>query len=234
MIKLTAERLKSENDSYESARAHAEALDQQLGLQVEKIEAQLLERARLKMPDGSHKTWGQGLHDGNQTWVGLSHQTLQTPYNELRVLCEYLKPAPGSTMVDLGAGYGRLGLVLSVLFPEVNFLGLEYVGERVKEGQRVLSENGCHLSQLIEEDLTSVEFHLPQAEYYFLYDYGTLAHIRHTLEQLEEMAKSKKFKVIARGKGSRSLIQNEHPWLSQVHSPQHEEHYSIYSMSFDL
>jgi hypothetical protein len=231
MMKLCRDLFSSPDNTYESARWHAEALDQQLGFKVAEIEGALLALARQKMPEGSHRTWGQGLHDGNQTWVGLSHQTLQTPYNELRQICEFLNPSPNSTMVDLGAGYGRLGLVLAALFPEVYFLGLEYVPERVVEGQRILQELGCTRAQLMTQDLAASDFSLPQAEYYFLYDYGNVSQIRHTLSQLEEMSMKKNFKVIARGKGSRSLIQYEHPWLSQVYPAHHHEHFSVYSMS---
>jgi len=46
------------------------------------------------------------------------------------------------------------------------------------------------------------------------------------------MADKMKFKVIARGKGSRSIIEHEHPWLSQVFEVHHEENFSIYSMSY--
>jgi hypothetical protein len=61
-------------------------------------------------------------------------------------------------------------------------------------------------------------FELPEADYYLIYDYGTVAHIRHTLKQLEKMADRKNFKLIARGKGTRSLIEYEHPWLSAEYS----------------
>lgn len=234
MTKLDPRLFNSDHSSYEEARSHAQLLDQQLGFEVEGIENALLELARSSSPQGSHKTWGQEIHDGNQTWVGLSHQTLQTPYLELKQICDLLKPQPGSTIVDLGAGYGRLGLVLAACYPEVNFLGYEYVKERVIEGKRILEKFDCHQAQLFVQDLTSDDFTLPAAEYYFLYDYGTLAHIRKTMQQLELMGEKKNFKLIGRGKGTRSLIQYEHPWLSQVYEPIHQEHFSIYSMSIDL
>jgi hypothetical protein len=234
MSKLSPELFTASVASYEGAREHSEMVDQILGFKVPDIERGLLERAQTRDPNGSHKTWGQSIHQGNQTWVGLSHQTLQTPYSELRQMCELLSPTEGSTLVDLGAGYGRLGLVLNVLYPKAHFIGYEYVPERVHEGKRVLLENNCTQSSLHVQDLTAPEFELPQAKYYFLYDYGTVTHIRKTLAQLELMALKKPFKVIARGKGTRSLIQYEHPWLCDVYPPIHEEHFSIFSMSQNL
>lgn len=208
----------------------SDQLDKILGFNVKEIEEDLLRRARLHNPDGTHKTWGQGIHDGNQTWVGLEPQTLQTPYSELKQMCDLLNPTESEIVVDLGAGYGRLGIVLGQLYPEVKFYGYEYVKERVKEGERILDEFQFYNAKLIEQDLVDENFKLPEADYYFVYDYGTLPHIRQTLKLLEEMGDKRNFKVIGRGQGTRSLIQYEHPWLSQVHDPHHEENFSIYSM----
>ncbi len=234
MSKLNTQLFYAKDSSYEANRTHSEALDRDLGVAVEAIENGLLEIAKSKLPEGDHKNWGQAIHGGNQTWVGLSHQTLQTPYGELREICELLNPKAGSTVVDLGAGYGRLGLILGSFYPEVYFIGHEYVPERVKEGQRILELYSCQNAQLFEKNLTSPDYELPIAEYYFIYDYGTVPHLRRTIKQLEFIAEKKNFKVIARGKGVRSLIQYEFPWLSQVYDAVHREFYSIYSMSQNL
>ena len=234
MTKLFPALFSSPSPDYESARRHSEQLDEVLGFNIPAIENALLGEARELNPEGTHKTWGQTLHGGNQTWVGLSHQTLQTPYNELKHICELLNPPAGSTIVDLGAGYGRLGLVLAGMYPEVNFIGYEYVKERVVEGSRILNHLRCERARLLEKDLTRDDFFLPAAEFYFLYDYGTVAHIRKTLGQIEQLASKQNFKLVARGKGTRSLIQYEHPWLSQVYPAIHEEQFSIFSMSDSL
>lgn len=231
MIELSRSLFDIYNPTLEQMREHAQDLDKLLGINVLNVEEQLLKQAQAICPQGSHKTWGQALHHGNQTWVGLSHQTLQTPYLELKEMCEILNPAPGTKMVDLGAGYGRMGLVLKLFYPEVHFLGHELVKERVKEGERILRSFNCHRAHLEEQDVASEEYVLPEAEFYFIYDYGTIAHFRKTLAQLEEVAKVKNFKLIARGKGIVSLILYEHPWLSQVYGPIHRERYSIFSMS---
>ena len=218
-------------DDYQQAREESEKLDLELGFEVAKVEGELLAQAQELDPKGNHKTWGASLHQGNQTWVGLSHQTLQTPYSELKKMCLLLNPRPGETIVDLGAGYGRMGLVLKAFYPEVNFIGFEYVASRVEEGQRILKHFDCQRSNLLVEDLTSPDFKLPIAEYYFVYDYGTIGHIRQTLKQIESMADQQNFKVIARGKGTRSLIQYEHPWLADVYAAIHEENFSIFQFA---
>jgi SAM-dependent methyltransferase len=204
-------------------------IDELLGFQVERIENMLLEKARASRPEGNHKTWGHFLHQGNQTWVGLDPQTLQTPYLELAFACEILRPKNHSHYVDLGAGYGRLAFVLKQFYPSVRFTGFEFVAERVLEGQRVFDLHECSNARLLEQDLTADDFEIPHADYYFLYDYGELKHIRKTLEQLADVSLSKPFRLIARGKGVRGLIQYENPWLSEIYPVQHEENFSIYS-----
>lgn len=210
----------------------SEELDKKFGLRINEIEDNLLKAARSLRPDGDMDNLGSVLHDGSQTWIGLDPQTLNTPYEELYRLCEVLKPAPGTHMVDLGAGYGRLGLILSEKCPGVRFTGYELVKERVEEGNRVFQERGLDDCKLYTQDLTDLDFKIPEADYYFIYDYGKVAHIRETMKQIEVMADKIKFKVIARGKGSRSIIEHEHPWLSQVFDVHHEENFSIYSMSY--
>lgn len=217
--------------SYDLAREESEKIDQLLGFNIAQIESRMLSKAKILLPEGNHKTWSQALHQGNQTWVGLSLQTLQTPYSELKLMCELLKLRPQDTIVDLGAGYGRMGLVLKALYPEVNFLGYEYVLARVDEGVRIYKKFGCDKARLFTDDLTREDFVLPEAEFYFLYDYGTIHHIRKTLKQFEDLAVRRNFRLVARGEGVRSLIQYEHPWLSSVYEPIHHEQFSIYSTS---
>lgn len=210
---------------------HSSLVDKILGMEVIQIEKDLFKKAREMRPEGGLSSWGASLHDGNQTWVGLAPETLQTPYSELRHICELLNPGKFDHFVDLGAGYGRFALVLEQLHPEASFTGFEFVEERVNEGQLALKRLNIEKASLLRQDLTDPEFKLPEADFYFIYDYGKIPHIRNTIAQLEEMGDRKDFKVIARGRGVRSIIENEHPWLSQVHSPHHEENFSIYSMS---
>lgn len=204
-------------------------LDDYFGYDINQIENDLLETARALRPQGTMNNFGEALHQGHQTWVGLDPQTLNTPYSELVRLCDLLSPVADETLIDLGAGYGRMGLVLNLLHPGTNFIGYELVQERVEEGNRILSHHNCSAAELICQDLTDPEFVLPDAQYFFLYDYGKVPHIRNTLKQIEEKADAQSFKVIARGKGSRSLIEHEHPWLCEINPVHHEENFSIYT-----
>jgi protein-L-isoaspartate O-methyltransferase len=206
-------------------------IDEHFGLRINTIEHELFLKAKSLRPQGDLSNLSQVLHDGHQTWVGLDPQTLQTPYAEVVHLCELLKLKAGEHLVDLGAGYGRVGLVLHHYNSGVRFTGYELVQERVIEGDRVLKQFDSDNLKLHTQDLMDPNFVIPEAQYYFLYDFGKVAHIRHVLKQLEERAFKDRFKIVARGKGSRSIIDHEHPWLSQTYPARHEENFSIYSMS---
>src|SRR4051794_33235374 len=108
--------------TYPEAQAHSAEADRWLGIETERIEALLPKRSPA---DQEH-------------WLGLPVQALLTPYTELRRILESLKPAPGDTVIDLGAGYGRLGFVLARHFPEARFVGYECVAERAEEANRCL------------------------------------------------------------------------------------------------
>lgn len=204
-------------------------IDRYFGLQVNEIEESLYHAAKALRPEGDLSNLGHVLHQGHQTWVGLAPETLQTPYRELVRVCELLQPNASDLMVDLGAGYGRLGIVLNHFYPDVLFEGYELVPERVAEGNRVFEQFNCDKARLHTQDLTASDFVIPQASFYFIYDYGKVAHIRETLKQIEKFTEKGSFKVIARGKGTRSIIEHEHPWLSQINPVIHEENFSIYS-----
>lgn len=195
-------------------------IDRLLGFRVPEIESALLEEALVTDPQGNHHRWGAALHSGNQTWVGLHPETIQTPYEELLRVCGQLKLSPGEKVVDLGAGYGRLGIVLRELYPGVHFHGIEFVPERVEEGKRL----GINLTQ---GDLTAPEFFPEVADHFFIYDFGKVPHIRMLLEKLSVLADKKKFTVTGRGKGIRSLIAHEFHWLTPFYE---EENFSIYSI----
>jgi SAM-dependent methyltransferase len=210
----------------DSARIRAAEIDQLLGFQVAMIEERLLLAARQINPLGTVQTLGHSLHKGNQTWVGLDYQTLQTPYAELWEMIELLGQSP-QHVVDLGAGYGRMALVLNKRDPAIQFTGYELVAQRVAEGQRVFNQLGIP-AKLLEQDLMASDFELPVADIYFLYDFGKVSHIRNIMDKLSQLADHHCFKVIARGKGSRSLIDFDYPWLIAIN---HRDQFSIYSMN---
>lgn len=210
-------------------RQHSNMVDKILGFRVKYIEEMLVAEARGFEPEGSHETWGPSLHNGVQTWVGLDLQTLQTPYSEIIRILQLLKIKPYQHIIDLGAAYGRMGVVIGGLYIKNQFTGYEYVKARVDEGNRVYKELGFHRVQLHTQDLFAKDFELPEADVYFIYDYGQVEHIDHTLKQIEQVAYKRPVKIVVRGKFTKRIIADRHPWMDLKYEGKLEELFSIYS-----
>jgi hypothetical protein len=200
--------------THQEAQAHAACADLWLGLDTEAVEAQL-PREQLEQ-------------SGQELWFTRPAAVFLTPYVELRGLLARLGPVPGETVVDLGAGYGRLGFVIGRHHPDVRFVGYEFVRERVAAAQQALSRQAFTQAQVLQVDLTAPDFTPVDAEFYFLYDYGTRPAIAKTLEDLRHIAARRKVVVVGRGRACRDAIDRREPWLSDVIPPEHYPHYSIY------
>lgn len=209
-------------------RQHALMVDKILGFRVKYIEEMLVADARGFDPDGSHESWGPTMHNGVQTWVGLELQTLQTPYSELYRILQLLKLRPYQHIVDLGAAYGRMGIVTGGLLIKNSFTGYEFVKARVDEGNRIYQDLKMTRSKLIEADLSAKAFELPEADIYFIYDYGQVEHIDRTLNQIRAVSEKRPVKVVVRGKFTRRIISDRHQWLDMTYEGKLEELFSIY------
>ena len=210
-------------------RQHAHMVDKILGFRIRYIEEMLIAQARGFDPDGSHETWGPSLHQGVQTWVGLDIQTLQTPYSECLRILQLLKIKPYQHIIDLGAAYGRMGIVVGGLFYKNSFTGYEYVKTRVDEGNRIFKELGFNRCELIERDLFHPSFELPEADIFFLYDFGQVDHIERTLKQIEHISSRRPVKVVVRGKFTRRIIKDRHSWLELKYEGKFEEEFCLYT-----
>ena len=219
-------------DDYQKSQRKSFELDKQFGFDISSIEKDLAQRAKSLFPEGNQQNWGPLLFNDRQAWVGLDPKQLQTPYNELYFMLNNISPKSGQTIIDLGAGYGRMGLVVESMFKDVNFIGHEFLKERVDDGNRVYESLSLKKSKLFTADLIDENFQLEKADFYFMYDFGKKEHIKKVLDQLFDISKKKDFRLIARGRGCRGVIQYHCPWLSQVFDVQHFETFSIYS-SFD-
>lgn len=159
-------------------------IDLALGFRIKQTEEILQTKAKQLAPETHFDQWGPLLHGGSQTWIGLDFQILQTSYHDLMALFEIIRPRKGERVVDLGAGYGRVGVFLHHFYPQTEFLGVEIVPERVKEGNRLLESLGSVNKELAAIDLSTLK-ELPAGDIYFIYDFGSSAHIKKVLEQLK-------------------------------------------------
>jgi hypothetical protein len=206
--------------SKSEALAHAADCDSWLGLRVEEIEARLALGGSSKpapVTGGGHQ----------QLWFGLAPRDLQTPYLELRRLLETV--GGSGLVVDLGAAYARMAFVIERHFPEMSFVGFEYVGERVAEARRALTAFGAVRSRVDHVDLTSPTFKMPAADVYFIYDYGTPVAIEKTLYDLRRATQGRLVTVVARGRVCRYAIESRHSsWLMKRDASLPESAVTVY------
>ncbi|MGK5087599.1 class I SAM-dependent methyltransferase [Bdellovibrionota bacterium FG-2] len=201
-----------DHHAYADAQIHSEQVDAWLGFETSPVESGLASPSL-----------------DQQFWQHLPPRSFQTPYTEIRQILHVLDPKPGSTLIDLGAGYGRMAFVVSRHYPEVRFIGYEAVEARVRESQRVLEQWPVLNAQMVCVDLSRPEFVLPFAENYFVFDFGSRQDVSKTLDDLKQLSARGMLSVVARGRLSRHLIDQEHPWLAQVVPPRHFAQFSIYA-----
>lgn len=214
-----------EKYSYALAQAHSAKVDRWLGLETDKVEKELETKGcRLRAPNSK-----KGVQE---LWIGLASKSLLTPYIEIRNILNNLNPQVGDTIVDLGAGYGRMGFVIARHWPGVKFVGYEYSGERVRATLKCYENLEKNLLKLVHADLSDPEFVPARAQFYFIYDFGSRNAIRKTLHDLRRIAKDGPITVVGRGRSSRDLIERQHPWLSKVVPPVHGPQSTIYRSSY--
>ncbi len=226
--RLLSELLRSRGLSYSDSKQWSQAWDERLGLDAREVEGFLKRWERLSgFPYGREKPEGR-----QEFWIGLGSEEMQTPYSELLEIVDAVllrKPAAaGETWMDLGAGYGRLGVALALLLPDSCYRGLEYVSERVRAGSAVLRRFGYPPEALQRQDLADPGFSPPAASVYFIFDYGSAEARAKTLADLQAVARLQSILVVARGRGIRNQIDRGAPWLSQVERPDHYSAFSVY------
>jgi precorrin-6B methylase 2 len=207
--------LKSSQYSYEDAKKHAAAVDDFLQIPVAATEQRI--QAQSNYQNSPH-----------QCWLNLPEQTLQTTYLEIRELLSHLNLVPGDHLVDLGCAYGRIGLVMHEHYPECHFTGYDVVEERLSTGREALRRIGARHQHLLQQNIIASDFQLPDAQFYFMYEFGLKSAIENILGQLREQAKKRAIQVVIRGQQSRLIAHEQHPWLTEVNEPLHFPLASIY------
>ncbi|MFT6069038.1 MAG: precorrin-6B methylase 2 [Bacteriovoracaceae bacterium] len=94
----------------------------------------------------------------------------QTHYSILMDLFNYLSPESGESFIDIGSGFGRVGLFIGLCFPDLKYQGYELVEERVNCADTVRLRNQFKNIDFKTQDLLDPSFEIPSADYYFLYD----------------------------------------------------------------
>ena len=133
---------------------------------------------------------------------------VQSGYSTILLALQHSNLSKGKTLVDLGSGYGRVGLVGSLLWPEVDFIGYEYVSHRVdvsNDASDFLKLNQC---KFFTQDLSLKTFDVPEADVYYLYDPFSEETYKYVLDQIIEISKRREITVVTKG--------NARSWLTKI------------------
>ncbi len=215
-------------------RVQSKKIDKIIGYRIPKIEQGLLKRFRAYdtfAPDAEDR---KQHYQGTQTWIGLHPQILQTPYSDMLHFLNILKKYNPKVIVDLGAAYGRMPVVMKAILGEVEFIGYEILPERINEAVRIHKKLNLTNCSMMHQDILADNFELPKASVYFIYDFSNPMDIRRILQKLKERLHTEQFFIVACGEGVRSLIQNKFPEFWSCHGVIHQKGWSIYSSFTDL
>ena len=206
-LKLMSELFKFENNLNFDKKIR----NQDLGLSMYRtfdIFDDLLDLHYITDEKASEDTKKERLYEGAGLGVQSSYATT---LNTIR----YLNPKSGTRFVDLGSGYGRVGLVLGLLRPDVQFTGYEFVEDRVQIAND--SVDRFNLDQHVHfyaQDLSASDFKIPEAEFYYIFDSFTDETYKYVIDQLIQISQIQKIKVITKG-NARMWLQNS-SWV-KVH-----------------
>jgi hypothetical protein len=125
---------------------------------------------------------------------------VQSGYSSALLALRHLNPAEKSRFIDLGAGYGRIGLIVGLLRPDIDFIGYEFVPHRVKIAEEATEKLDLRSHvQFRIQDLSLQEFCIPVAETYYIYDSFSESTYLHVLAQLRGISQNKKITIITKG-----------------------------------
>lgn len=124
---------------------------------------------------------------------------VQTSYLTIFKVLDHLALKEGAHLIDLGSGFGRVGLAAGLWRNDLRFSGYEYVGERV-EASRVSAERSgiSDRVQFETQDLSDPRFVIPGADAYYLYDPFSDSTYQHVIGRLIEVGASRRISVIAK------------------------------------
>lgn len=207
-------------------QTHAKMVDTILGFHIPKVER------NLEMRHGNYdKVHNQRRRDDYQehhTWIGLKPQVLLTPYSDFVDILQHLPLNKMERIVDFGAAYGRLGIVMASVASHIQFVGYEIVEKRIDEGMRLYQRLELDRANIYLQDITSDDFSIPLADAYFVYDFGEQNDLKILLNKLLKVAESRPICLIARGEFMRQLIDTRYPSFRNSVTPIQGKFWTIY------
>lgn len=131
---------------------------------------------------------------------------VQSGYSSILTALTHLAPKAGASFVDLGSGYGRIGMVVGLMRPDILFKGYEYVEHRVacSNYSSKMFDLQEHI-QFHKQDLSSNIFKIPQADIYYMYDPFNESTYNYVLNQLVNIGRQQNITIATKGNAKSRL-----------------------------
>lgn len=132
---------------------------------------------------------------------------VQSGYSTVVTALDHLGLAHGARFIDLGSGYGRVGLIVGLLRPDVEFVGYEFVPHRVHIANAATQNLGLQNQvEFLIQDLSLKSFVIPEAEVYYMYDPFCEETYAHVLHQLITIARKRPITIVTKGNARKWLV----------------------------
>jgi precorrin-6B methylase 2 len=144
---------------------------------------------------------------------------VQSGYSTIILALNAIDIKPGTKMIDLGSGYGRVGLVCSLIRTDIEFIGFEYVPHRVEISNKACLDLGLQDTLNFQtQDLSSESFIIPEADVYYMYDPFSKDTYKSVLKQIVDISKRKDITVVTKGNGRGLLeeLSSENSWAMPI------------------
>lgn len=152
------------------------------------------------------------LYSGSGRGVQSSYTTI------LSILCKLRLPA-GAHLMDLGSGFGRVGLTAGLWRDDIQFTGYEFVGHRVQASNQAARLMGIESRvRFVQQDLAVPDFKIPIADVYYMYDPFCVDTFRLVAGRLNQIAAEIPVAVVTKGDAGRLFLSQMTP--GRWHEPE--------------
>jgi len=147
------------------------------------------------------------LYAGSGRGVQSSYMTILSILGKLRL-------PVGAHLMDLGSGFGRVGLTAGLWRDDIQFTGYEFVGHRVEASNQAAKLMGIDSRvRFVQKDLAMPDFKIPKADVYYMYDPFCVDTFRRVAGRLNQIAAEVPVTVVTKGDAGRLFISQATPGL---------------------
>lgn len=171
---------------------HLDILDSLFGLKIKEMDDTL--KAELEPNGTPAKSKRSEKYGDEEIWYAPGGGQ-QSSWGDLLEAVDEMNLKSGELVSDLGSGIGRLGLLIGLMRPDVSFVGLEIVDERVKYATQAATELGFSNVKYYTANLSDPLLDLPQADHFYMYNPTNRRTSEIVTEKLVKLSESKKFRV---------------------------------------